>query len=1631
MSKHIYTALLVIIFAQFAKAQNPTTYVFPSPDAPPPNLSVDSYTRATTSINLKSVSVNSVQTNFKYGFVTGGATKLLNLSISSNPSFVGSGYLGSAINPQVDACTNNPPPDEGKPLGETGGNFMVSATGAAVYSIPILVSPGTMGVEPKLSVTYNSQSGISLLGNGVSLSGLSTITRTSKTPMLDGKFAGVDLTYGDVFELDGNRLLLTSTTTAAYGLSGASYYTENESFAVITSNGSQVNGPQSLQVKDKNGNVLDYGGTADSRLTGVGDNTVLSWYLNKITDEYGNYMLYTYTQLSGELVLDKIEYTGNTAAGLAPYNTVKFEYMPLAEKNSFYIGGKEFKKTQLLKSITSLSGTNLVKKYVFDYNWVNKGTYLASVKEIDANGSELNPTNFCWADPSEFLGTKDVQDALVLPSTYTNVAELNPISADLNGDGFSDYVCIYPGGAIGYRDFRSIVLMNDFKTNYGTSTTTVMFSELQDNYTDYNSQANVLLSANVTDENNDNKQEVYTILDNTFSANLTTHASNKYEILRTELGTIYGSPACVTTTVAAITTPSYYDFFFRPSQFYYDTGDHDGDAINDALRIDPFSINLTTALGTASFAISTGSTIVRPISFNSDANTDYLILENVSPAVVNLSVISLSVNPSNQQIFNQVYSQSISFPNNLLLGGSAKRKILTQFGFGDLNGDGLSDIVYMNVDRDALFVLKGTGTGFLPAQQVSEFTALSAAQNVVYNLDVVDLDGDGKDDINITDNIAQLKTNPSSNYFTYYSLGDMIVKGVSYSGNWKSNGTYNTVRKGKKNAIKDFLNLTEYSMEYVNYNDLNGDGVVDITSYYTPGGTDYIVANNAANSRTKYAISKIVTPLRKNLEIHYGNLNVEFFVGFLGFKEELYKKQSTTTYTAPLYNYKPAMYCVNNVYETSGFSGQFSGGKKYIYSDAIMHNKGNGFLGFEQVLSYDNQFTNFIASIETNSFNTTFNIPVSVQTLNQKIAPYFNSVNLLTYSLSTPIISKTSYSTTVVPRNSQGYFVSVNQITEKDYLKSTAAVTNYTYNLANSGNISAKSTVYGWPANPVIKTELSSYTYILQNGYYKPLNQTQTQLQTGSTSYVRSTDYFYDAQGRLITTINDQANPNLSNKQLITGYSQYNAFGAPTAFSVSAGDVSTRPSQVLYDPTGRFVIKKTNAIGNFEEYTYDPKFGVVTEAKDITGLSTKYVYDGLGRLTKTILPTNAVNKITYAWDTPGSTYPYETNRFGVYSVKTEIEGSAYNKTYYSSNGEVLREESLDYAGQVVVKDTKYATNKSYFNQYPDGLIMETTEPHYIGQPKYLINRYDYETTFYRPIGQTTYSLNSGAAVYTGIYNQTTYSSLSTDLTYTPAVISSINQNNQQVIKKANAAGQLVKLSNYSTASQQSTLYNYHSNGQPSDITLIRENGGAALNILHSFVYNDLGQKTQLIDPSLGTISYTYNTLGEVVKETKPNGSFIYAYDNLGRLTTRTGSVSGTTTYQYVSGGNGKQQLSKILGLNSTSDFTYDAFNRLSQNKETVLATNKILTTNYVYDAYGREVQHTYPSGFISKNVYNGQGHLSAITNSANANLWQLVSKDALGRIREYNYGNGINTKNTYNDLNYLTIINHGNGGIHK
>jgi hypothetical protein len=111
------------------------------------------------------------------------------------------------------------------PIGATPGSFAVDPSGAATYSIPIFVPPGTNGMQPQLSLNYHSQGGNGLLGMGWSIGGLSAIHRCGSTIAIDGIKGGVNYDANDKFCLDGERLIWSS--------SDGFYRTQHESWQKV------------------------------------------------------------------------------------------------------------------------------------------------------------------------------------------------------------------------------------------------------------------------------------------------------------------------------------------------------------------------------------------------------------------------------------------------------------------------------------------------------------------------------------------------------------------------------------------------------------------------------------------------------------------------------------------------------------------------------------------------------------------------------------------------------------------------------------------------------------------------------------------------------------------------------------------------------------------------------------------------------------------------------------------------------------------------------------------------------------------------------------------------------------------------------------------------------------------------------------------------------------------------------------------------------------------------------------------------------------------------------------------------------------------------------------------------------
>ena len=54
--------------------------------------------------------------------------------------------------------------DVSRPVGVVEGSPTVTGSGGAAYTIPLVVAPGTQGVQPSLGLVYNSQSGDGPLG---------------------------------------------------------------------------------------------------------------------------------------------------------------------------------------------------------------------------------------------------------------------------------------------------------------------------------------------------------------------------------------------------------------------------------------------------------------------------------------------------------------------------------------------------------------------------------------------------------------------------------------------------------------------------------------------------------------------------------------------------------------------------------------------------------------------------------------------------------------------------------------------------------------------------------------------------------------------------------------------------------------------------------------------------------------------------------------------------------------------------------------------------------------------------------------------------------------------------------------------------------------------------------------------------------------------------------------------------------------------------------------------------------------------------------------------------------------------------------------------------------------------------
>ncbi|OOG39667.1 hypothetical protein B0B52_13570 [Polaromonas sp. A23] len=323
--------------------------------------------------------------------------------------------------------------------GTTPGQFSVNESGAATYSIPIQVPPGVAGMQPQLSLEYNSQSGNGLLGMGWSLSGLSAITRCPRTMAQDGARGGVNYDMNDRFCLDGQRLVLVSGT---YGAANSEYRTERESFSKIIAYGTAGNGPAYFTMQTKAGLTMELGNTADSQIEAQGKPTVRVWALNRVQDVKTNFMTFGYYESADSSVYAPltISYGGNTVS--FEYDTARFD------KSPGYVSGSLVQTDRRVTSIKTNAGGVEGKVYraVYESSLATQRSRLLSVAECYGSTESIcfPATNISYGStPSLRLSAPQYTPPVVLESHHNN-SNLNHKNGvqfiDLNGDGLLDIV---------------------------------------------------------------------------------------------------------------------------------------------------------------------------------------------------------------------------------------------------------------------------------------------------------------------------------------------------------------------------------------------------------------------------------------------------------------------------------------------------------------------------------------------------------------------------------------------------------------------------------------------------------------------------------------------------------------------------------------------------------------------------------------------------------------------------------------------------------------------------------------------------------------------------------------------------------------------------------------------------------------------------------------------------------------------------------------------------------------------------------------------------------------------------------------------------------------------------------------
>ena len=845
---------------------------------------------------------------------------------------------------------------------------------------------------------------------------------------------------------------------------------------------------------------------------------------------------------------------------------------------------------------------------------------------------------------------------------------------------------------------------------------------------------------------------------------------------------------------------------------------------------------------------------------------------------------------------------------------------------GDFNGDNLEDILLYNPNSGSWCLYINQGRMIFSSKSLDALTNLKIKNEKFTHYDndkefcmVLDYDNDGKSDLLISDPRYDRESN--------WIGEEWGTPNVHYIYWLRSTGEDFTT----ENSCE--ITSGEQLTAYFTMGDFDGDGSLDVLNWgYNCRTGDssskklHLYKNSTHNTQSDKIIS-VTNGLSRKDEIEYAPLS----------DESVYTPSASTD--AKLMETRH-LSVVKSI--TSNAGNSYKSKETFKYTGSRIHREGKGFMCFEKMEKTDEGLGTTESKV--NEVNNTYYVP------------YVKEQSIVDGRRQS-VLSKMTNSTEFHQLSGKIILVKTTKANEDN--KVSGVKTTKEGAVDTNGNTNSETTSYG---NDV--TEKTTYTYQHFNGNgstpNKVKSKTVTTTYSGASAHKTTTNYEYDAQGR-VTKTTSITGASDSKDNVVTEYGDYNAKGQFCRKTVKRGNTPAETETYVYDSRGRMT-GKTFSDGLKESYAYDNE-GHVTSFTDVYGNTTSYEYDGWGNRTLTRHPDGTEERTATTWSSDnGATFKTTVSR----------SGESDEVRYYDIAGNETHAETSNISGTVCV-DTEYDAQ---------GRVSRKSKPYFKGGSP-LWTTYKYDIT-----GRLT-EANDNGLVTTYAYN-----GLETTVT---------NPAGQTTTKRTNTVGDVTSVMD---ASGSMLTFKHNSAGN----VLSTNAAGTAT----TMTYDDEDRQTSLRDADGGETKYEYRADGLMTKQTDANGNTTETeYDENRRVVRKSffnksrNAYDDQITYTYDAYG----RLTEANGRNSREAYTYDRLGRMTRKETT--ADGKTYAFDYEYDELGNLSKKTYPFGYSLSYVYTN-GELTDITDNKGRHIWHLDSKNAYGQTTGYTWGNGVKSTNGYN-----------------